>query len=184
MSAAFEYQTRHAVAIRFSENVSASVSPSDLVLINLTTGQVVPSGSIAVAYDAATNTARFTFPGFANGVLPDGNYAATLPAGSVQDAAGNALATQYNHAFFFVNADANRDRSVNLADFGIVRANFGGSNKTFGQGDFNYDGNVNLADFGILRGRFGFFLPPPGGNLFGGGGGGGDDDGGGGEGLV
>ncbi|MEM1011703.1 MAG: dockerin type I domain-containing protein, partial [Planctomycetota bacterium] len=51
--------------------------------------------------------------------------------------------------------DANGDGTVDLADFGILRANFGTSMSTFEMGDFNGDGNVDLADFGILRANFG-----------------------------
>ncbi len=51
--------------------------------------------------------------------------------------------------------DANGDGVVNLADFGILRGNFGASGATFATGDFNGDGLVNLADFGILRANFG-----------------------------
>lgn len=51
--------------------------------------------------------------------------------------------------------DANGDDTVNLADFGILRANFGSTNGTFDTADFNGDRLVNLADFGILRANFG-----------------------------
>jgi hypothetical protein len=51
--------------------------------------------------------------------------------------------------------DANGDGIVNLADFGILRANFGRTDALFSQGDFTGDGIVNLADFGILRANFG-----------------------------
>ncbi|MEM1011103.1 MAG: hypothetical protein AAGI46_02650 [Planctomycetota bacterium] len=51
--------------------------------------------------------------------------------------------------------DANGDGTVDLADFGILRANFGSTNGTFATGDFNGDMNVDLADFGILRANFG-----------------------------
>ncbi|MEM7809666.1 MAG: PEP-CTERM sorting domain-containing protein [Planctomycetota bacterium] len=51
--------------------------------------------------------------------------------------------------------DANGDGTVDLADFGILRANFGSTMGTFATGDFNGDMNVDLADFGILRANFG-----------------------------
>ncbi|MEM7809767.1 MAG: hypothetical protein AAF561_16780, partial [Planctomycetota bacterium] len=51
--------------------------------------------------------------------------------------------------------DANGDGTVDLADFGILRANFGSTTGTFATGDFNGDMNVDLADFGILRANFG-----------------------------
>jgi len=52
--------------------------------------------------------------------------------------------------------DANFDGEVDLADFGILRANFGsGPNDVRVPADFNLDGEVDLADFGILRANFG-----------------------------
>ena len=155
---AFAFQTRQAVTVTFSEDVSASLSVSDLILTNLTTGQTfVPT---SVTYDAATNTATFTFGSGA--VLPRGNYTAVLPAGSVEDAAGNELADDVTISFFVLPGDANRSRSVNLSDFTILANNFGRtSGATFGQGDFNYDGRVNLSDFTILANNFGNTLPAP-----------------------
>jgi hypothetical protein len=60
--------------------------------------------------------------------------------------------------FHALGGDANRDKRVNLADFNILAANFGQSNRTFSQGDFSYDGVVNLADFNILASKFGVAL--------------------------
>ena len=59
--------------------------------------------------------------------------------------------------------DADGSRSVNLADFGALRAAFGGANLSVvaGRSDFNRDRSVNLADFGLLRGNFGKSLPAP-----------------------
>ena len=51
--------------------------------------------------------------------------------------------------------DANGDGSVTIADFAILRANFGTSGSTFAMGDFNEDGSVTIADFAILRANFG-----------------------------
>ncbi len=49
--------------------------------------------------------------------------------------------------------DANFDGVVNLADFGILRGDFGDEGRS--AADFNLDGVVNLADFGELRANFG-----------------------------
>ncbi len=56
-------------------------------------------------------------------------------------------------------ADANLDLAVDLDDFTILAANFGQSDRIFGQGDFNYSGAVSLDDFTILASAFGTFLP-------------------------
>ncbi len=53
-----------------------------------------------------------------------------------------------------VVGDADVNRTVNLADFGRLRAGFG-SGSLWAEGDSNYDGSVNLADFGLLRANFG-----------------------------
>ena len=61
--------------------------------------------------------------------------------------------------------DADGSASVNLADFGALRQDFGRTNLpiTDGRSDFDRDGSVNLADFGTLRTTFGKSLhtPPP-----------------------
>jgi hypothetical protein len=55
----------------------------------------------------------------------------------------------------FVEADANFDGTVNLGDFGNLRAGFGDPASNYRDGDFDFDGAVSLADFGILRANFG-----------------------------
>ena len=152
----------------------ASVSASDLVLVNRTTGQTIPSGRLTVGVETNDTILAFRYDIASFGPLPDGNYAATLPAGSVASAAGVPLAGDVGFDFFFLNGDFNRDRAVNLGDFTVLANNFGRAGRTFAQGDANYDGTVNLADFTILANRFGTTLPAPdggGGSLFG------DDDG-------
>jgi hypothetical protein len=77
-------------------------------------------------YDLGSDFATITFPGLPNGLLPDGNYRATLSASGVTDRAGNALAGGNAVLDFFVlSGDINRDRSVNGSDFAILAGNFG-----------------------------------------------------------
>ena len=152
-----------AVRVRFSEPVGPSIDRTDFELVQRSSGLAVPTSKTAVSYDAASRTATITFPGFARGVIPDGNYDVTVSAAGVRDGIGNALDGDRNGAagddavarVFVLAGDANRDGRVNLADFGILRANFGRRDATFSLADFNYDGTVTLADFGILRGNFG-----------------------------
>ncbi len=47
-------------------------------------------------------------------------------------------------------SDFNYDGVVDVADLGILGANFGQSGMAFGQGDFNGDGIVDVWDLGIL----------------------------------
>jgi hypothetical protein len=46
--------------------------------------------------------------------------------------------------------DANLDRSVDVADLGILASNWQQSPRVFSQGDFNYDGVVDISDLGML----------------------------------
>jgi hypothetical protein len=54
-----------------------------------------------------------------------------------------------------IPGDANKDGSVDVGDLGILAANYGGSNKSWGQGDFNGDGLVDVGDLGILAAHYG-----------------------------
>lgn len=51
--------------------------------------------------------------------------------------------------------DVNLDGSVNLADFGILKAGFGQPGGGLGNGDVNASGGTDLADFGLLKENFG-----------------------------
>ena len=151
------------LVVMFDADVQASLGPDDLVLENLTTMTTIPTANIALnSYDTLTNTATFTFPGYApTGALPDGDYDATLVAAGITNAGGTPMAADYSDEFFFLMADANRDRAVNLIDFNRLASNFGQSPRDFSQADFNYDGVVNLQDFNLLAGRFGTVLAAP-----------------------
>jgi hypothetical protein len=139
------YQTSsNKLSFAFSEDVSASLAAADLSV------QTVPPGaSVSVtgfSYDTSTNVATFTL----NTSLADGNYRATLPAGSVTDAAGNPLASDVSLDFFLLGGDANHDARVDVRDLYALATNWQGSGKIFSQGDFNYDGKVDVVDLTIL----------------------------------
>jgi subtilisin family serine protease len=161
-SNAFVYTTGpQRYTVSFSENVAASIQNTDLFLQNTDTGTLVPFANIQANYDAGTNTASFTFPGYASGILPDGNYQVLIANTSFSDPAGNNIASNIAGTFYFVGADANHDRTVDLTDFTVLAANFNGTGKTFDQGDFNYDGTVDLTDFTMLASKFNFTLAAP-----------------------
>ncbi len=103
-------------------------------------------GVLSASYDPTSKTVRFTLPID----LADGNYRATLLAGSVSDTYGVSLTSDSSFDFFMLAGDADHDRDVDLNDLRAMTSNWGQSNKTFGQGDFNYDGIVNDIDLGIL----------------------------------
>lgn len=165
LSSAFLFEAApHRVAFTFDDNFSTNLGTDDIMLENLTTSQTIPATDLMLSYDLPTNTATFSYIGNASGiggVLPDGEYRATLLAAGITDPGGQPLPADYVLDFFFLNGDANHDGFVNLSDFNILAANFGQSPRTFSQGDFSYDGLVNLNDFNILAARFGILLVGP-----------------------
>jgi hypothetical protein len=156
-ASAFDYAAAvPALRYTFSQNVSASLDPGDLAVQRLGGGTVAATG---VTYNAATNTATFTF---APGSLADGNYRATLGAAGVWlSGTGASLLADQVTEFFILAGDVNRDRAVNGTDFAMLAANFGKAGMTYDKGDVNGDGNVNGSDFALLAGNFGKSLPPP-----------------------
>ena len=163
VDAAYEFAAAApAVAVRFSEDVGDSIAAGDLTLQNLTTGATIPAAAIAVTWDGKTNTARWTFPGFPGG-LPDGNYRATIGAGTVLDPALNALSSSFATDFFVLAGDANHDRTVDFADLVVLAQHYKttGGGMTFDEGDFNYDGNVDFNDLVLLAQRYNTTLAAP-----------------------
>jgi hypothetical protein len=57
----------------------------------------------------------------------------------------SSLVMRYTYA-----GDANLDQQVNIADLGILAANWQATPRYWHQGNFNYDDAVNIADLGIL----------------------------------
>jgi hypothetical protein len=138
--------------VTFNGNIAASLGASDLALTNLTTGETVPAAEMASSFDAATGRATFTFTGRPDGTLPDGNYRATIAAGSVAEPSLVSLAADAAFDFFVKAGDANRDRVVDFQDLVILADAYNQAGRTFSGGNFNYDpdGRVDFADLVIL----------------------------------
>jgi hypothetical protein len=149
-AAQFRHAGPHQVSFTFSEALLPAPTAAALQLVNGTTGAMVPATNLRASFDYLTNTATFSFPGYPSGLLPNGNYRATIVRASVTDAAGNFVAANFDLDFFVLTGDVNRDRTVNGSDFSILASNFGGSGRTYEQGDLNGDGAVNGSDFALL----------------------------------
>jgi hypothetical protein len=155
-AASFQYETwPNAVSVRFTEDVSATIALSELVITPLS-GE--PPFTVPVdTYSFGTNTARFVLRTF----LGDGRYRARLAAASISDRAGHPLGTDYTFDFFVLSGDANRDRKVDITDLGILASNWEHSPRTFSQADFSYDGIVDITDLGILATNWQTNVPAP-----------------------
>jgi hypothetical protein len=160
-TAQFTYQARPSITFTFSEDVTESLSPADLVVTNQTTGQTIPAGNFIfdnASPDGLATRARWD----ATSLLPDGNYVAKLPLGSVADAAGNTLAADYTLSFFVLAGDADRDRAVTFNDLLALARNYNQSGRTWSDGDFDGNGTVNFNDLLILAKNYNKALPASG----------------------
>src|SRR5262245_24030198 len=119
----------------------------------------IPAANVTPVFNPASNDAVFRFSAYPFGALPDGNYRATLNAGSVVDTGGNPLGNSASVDFFVLAADANRDRAVDITDFSILASRFNLPG-VFSQGDFDYSGVTDISDFSILASKFNTSLPP------------------------
>jgi len=168
---------RDGIEVTFNADVDhGSITNADVRVENLTIGggalaELAPTGPAGDRARLTFADAEYVDP--ANPVrLPDGYYELSLAADGITDVAGDPLKADAAGSDFaggrytsgdrlwFLSADFNRDRTVNLADYGIQRAGMG-TGTTFAQGDANGDGVVNLADFGLVRGNFGRTLEAP-----------------------
>jgi uncharacterized delta-60 repeat protein len=162
VSAAFRYdRAQPSVDVTFSENVLGGVDLGDLRVTDLGTGQLLPAGAFFLNTSggllAATSASWVASPR-----LPDGNYRAKLPAGSIVDPSGNALLSDYTLDFFVLAGDANRDRVVNFADLLLLAKNYNKTGAMYAQGDFDGNGVVNFSDLLILASNYNKALPAPG----------------------
>ena len=162
-SAQFLYLTGpQSLRFTFTENVGQSLGVPDLVLKNLTTGATIPAAALALSYDTNGDVATFRFPGYPLGTLPDGNYHAMLTASGITNSSGTPMAADFTFDFFFLQGDANHDRSVNFNDLVAVAQNYNTtSGATFDRGDFTYDGKVDFTDLVILAQRYNTMLAAP-----------------------
>jgi ELWxxDGT repeat protein len=147
-----------AVQVTFSESVRDALTADDLVLLNRTTGQMLPTANLLMSYNPDTNIATFTFPA---GFLADGDYRISFADGTVTDAAENPLAAGFSFDFFSYAGDANHDRTVDFGDLVALAQNYNSAGKTFPQGDFNFDGKVDFNDLVLLAQRYNTTLPDP-----------------------
>lgn len=141
------------ISMKFSEDVSASLQASDLIVHNVTTNADVPAGTLT--YDPATNIATWTF---AAGGLTNGNYHASLASGAVNNTT-NLHVSPTSLDFFWLNGDTNRDRTVGFADLVAVAQHYGqSSGGTLATGDLDGDGKVQFSDLVAVAQNYGTSL--------------------------
>jgi hypothetical protein len=155
------YDQLTSLAFTFSEDISGSLNPSDLVIVDADTGRVIDTSGAAVAWSPSTMAARW----FLNQVdLGIGRYEVSIRASGITDAAGNPLdgngdgtaGDNYMREEVVTFAgDADLDLVVDFRDFVALANNFGSTSATWGEGDFLGDRTVDFSDFVALANNFG-----------------------------
>ena len=178
---ALPWNNANRLHVGFTEPVT--VDQADLILRGVT---VATPATGSFTYDSAARTTTWTTPdadanGHGDPLALNRNLIELEAdgAGAVADSAGQPLDGEWRNdgtgtfasgdgfaggdlrfRFNVLPGDATGDGLVNLADFGVVRANFGATAACGPrQGDFTGDGKVDLADFGVNRAFFGQSLP-------------------------
>ena len=153
------------IFVQFSEDVSISLSVDDLELTNITAAERVPSAYMSLAYDAGTNTASFTFPGYPGGILPVGDYSAII-SGTLTDLFGNQMSGPPPQLLFTVAplapvlpSDYNLSGEVEAGDYIIWRKTLGTDVANYSGADGSGNGNVGPEDYDLWRANFGQSLP-------------------------
>jgi beta-galactosidase len=159
----FQYAGPEELQLQFNVDVSASLAASDLQLTNQTTGQTIDPANVAVSYNSTTNTATFTFPGFAGGLLPVGTYKMSVAASSITSSAGFPLTNGFNIVVVQLLGDWSLDNQQSAADITAALGAFADLNgyetahnlsaaQLLVLGDVNGDGHVDNADLQALLG--------------------------------
>jgi len=143
------------VTLQFSEDVSSSLSVTDLTLINLNTGTTVDSATMALTYDSTQNRARLTFPGLAGQRLPEGPYKLSVARAGVTDIHGKALASDFSVNFHVLTGDVNGDGVTNDRDLFLVFSELSKAPAARNLNeDLTGDGQVTTADLDIVRSNY------------------------------
>jgi hypothetical protein len=150
------------LVFEFDRRIADSPLAGELTITNLATQQIVSANQVVRDYNLIPGQLLFALRGFPTGTLPDGNYRATLPAGSAVTSSGDTLAADFTYDFFVLAGDANHDRSVDFNDLVKLAQNYNTTGKTFADGDFTGDGNVDFNDLVLLAQRYNTSLPLPG----------------------
>lgn len=124
------------------------------------TGLAVLDGTLEVMFDGFAprvgDSITFLESGPAGGSFASIMIRGLAPGWTYSYDAASLTLTSLNDASlaFLILGDANGDGKVDLADFAILKQNFG-NGTTIQSGDFNGDGKVDLEDFSILKKNFG-----------------------------
>jgi len=155
-----ERSTVNLVILRFNVDVGTSLTASDIILRNLSTGATITPDRFILTYSSSGNTATILFPNLPNQRLPDGVYRLRIGASSVLSNS-KPLAQDFIADFHVLAGDANGDLATNDLDLFRVWQNQlkAPANRDLND-DLNQDGQITSADLDIVRNNYGNRLAP------------------------
>ena len=155
-------QTIDTIAVTFSEDISTSLTPDDLVITSSASeGQPLDIREAVLHWNGATKTATWDLSTLDLGF---DTYTVILSRNAIFDEHGNNLdgngdginGDVFRRVFSTaIPGDVNLDGEVNFADFLTLSGNFGRSHVSWDHGDLNGDLKVDFADFLLLSANFG-----------------------------
>jgi hypothetical protein len=111
-----------------------------------------------VVFHPDTNRAVWTFPGLADGRLPEGSYRALVSTADVEDLAGRTLTQPVEIVFHVLPGDASGDGVTNDRDLFLVWQAQGDTGVS--AADLNGDAVVDGADVAVVTGNYLAAVPP------------------------
>jgi fibronectin type 3 domain-containing protein len=153
-AAGFQYDTLpHKLTFQFDQNVSASLTNTDLYLERIGSDTREFGTRFILSYDGGTNTATFSY-NFNGGILPNGDYVARLHSSDVFSSQG-PLQSDAVFSFFWLQGDVSgpddiRDGSADNDDRARVLDYYGDEIQSYEYGDLDYSGVVDDDDFNMI----------------------------------
>jgi hypothetical protein len=141
------------IAVQFNTNVASSLTIDDVSLRNTSTNAFVGKQFVRIAYDTATNTARFTVQGIA---LAPGDYEFILAGTGILNNKNAPMQTDYILQFHLLPGDADGNRVVNDRDLysewqtllqPVAARNIAAS-------DLDGDGKVDMNDVAVVKANY------------------------------
>ena len=142
------------ITLTFSGSVWASISMTDLVLENHSTGETIMPWNLDMVFDPLSTTATWSFSHLPGGRLPDGNYTATIAADDIVAPSGTPMTADYTFEFHSFFGDVDGDRDVDFADLFRFRKTYQKTSTDVGfdsRFDIDADGNIDEADLMAFR---------------------------------
>ena len=158
-TAAFDFKSAtQSVPILFSENVSASLTASDIILLRVDDNSTTPAASIPGDLRPGQQQSHLHLPRLSQRHAPQ-RQLHRYPHRRQRNRRRRQSPHGWLRPGFWSCRDINLDRSVGFSDLVTIAQNYGKTGMNFTQGDVNADGTVSFADLVIIAQNYGKSVP-------------------------